>query len=146
MLYWLPPILWMSAMFFFSTDIFSAEETGSVLRSLIHSLLPFLGEEGFQSLHFLIRKSAHFTEYGILSLLLYRAFRNRSALGWQRRWASYSLLIVVISALADEYHQSFTRLRTPSIDDSLLDIAGGFTALFLLWVVRRKAKSDKSTY
>ncbi|MBO0723701.1 MAG: VanZ family protein, partial [Blastocatellia bacterium] len=62
----------------------------------------------------------------------------------QRRWAGYSLLIVAIYALADEYHQSFTQLRTPSIYDSLIDMAGGFTALFLLWVVRRKAKSDKS--
>jgi VanZ family protein len=129
----------MSAMFFFSTDNLSAEETGSVLRSILNLIMPFLSEEGFQSLHFLIRKTAHFTEYGILALLLYRAFRNRSATAWKRSWALSALLIVAIYALSDEYHQTFTSMRTGSIYDSLIDFAGGFTALFFLWMIKRKS-------
>jgi VanZ family protein len=129
----------MSAIFFFSTDNFSSEETGSVLRSILHSILPFLSEGGFQSLHFLIRKAGHFTEYAILALLLYRAFRYRSATHWKRSWAFSALLIVAIYALSDEYHQAFTAMRTASIYDSLIDIAGGFTALFFLWILERKS-------
>jgi VanZ family protein len=128
----------MSAMFFFSTDNFSAEETGSVLGSILHLIMPSLSGEGFQSLHFLIRKTAHFTEYGILALLLYRAFRYRSTTAWKRSWALSAFLIVAIYALSDEYHQTFTALRTGSIYDSLIDIAGGFTALFILWMIKRK--------
>jgi VanZ family protein len=129
----------MSAIFFFSTDNFSGEETGSVLRSILNLIMPFLGEEGFQWLHFLIRKTGHFTEYGILALLLYRAFRNRSATAWKRSWAFSALLIVAIYALSDEYHQTFTAMRTGSIYDSLIDIAGGFAALFFLWMMKRKS-------
>lgn len=143
MLYWLPPILWMSAIFFFSTDNFSSQQTGSILRSVLHSILPFLGEQGFQSLHYLIRKAGHFSEYGILALLLFRAFRCRSnrsqpsADAWKFSWAFSSLAVVAVYALSDEYHQSFTRMRTASIYDSLIDFTGGFTALFLLWIVKR---------
>jgi len=125
-------------MYFFSTDAFSAEETGTVFRGIIDKIFPFLSEEGFQSLHYFIRKAAHFTEYGILALLLYRAFRNRSETTWKRSWANYSFMLIVIYAFADEFHQRFTTARTSSVYDSLIDIAGGFTALFLLWVVRRK--------
>jgi VanZ family protein len=129
----------MSAIYFFSTDNFSGEETGMLLRSILASILPFLSEETFQSLHFLIRKAAHFSVYGILALLLFRAFRNRSAIGWKRSWASYSLLIVAVYALLDEYHQTLTEMRTGSIYDSLIDISGGVTVLFLIWMVRRKS-------
>jgi VanZ family protein len=128
----------MSAIYFFSTDNFSGEETATPLRTLLQSIFPFLTEGEFQSLHFIIRKAAHFTEYGILALLLFHAFRSGAATSWKRSWAIYSLLIIVVYALSDEYHQTFTETRVGSIYDSLTDIAGGFTALFLLWLVRRK--------
>jgi VanZ family protein len=41
----------------------------------------------------------------------------------------------VVYALIDEYHQSFVPSRTASVLDSLIDMAGGITALIL---VRRK--------
>jgi VanZ family protein len=128
----------MSAIYFFSTDKFSGEETATPLRTILYSIFPSLTEEQFQSLHFLIRKTGHFTEYAILALLLFHAFRGGSATSWKRSWAIYSFLIIVIYALSDEYHQTFTETRTGSIYDSLTDIAGGFTALFLLWLARRR--------
>jgi len=51
------------------------------------------------------------------------------------RWFLISLILVVTYALIDEYHQSFVPTRTPSIWDSLIDIAGGLTALL---IVRRR--------
>ncbi len=128
----------MSAIYFFSTDNFSGEDTGTVFRTILYSIFPSLTEGQFQSFHFIIRKTAHFTEYGILALLLFNAFRSGSATKWKRSWAVYSFLILVIYALSDEYHQTFTETRMGSIYDSLTDIAGGFTALFLLWLLRRK--------
>jgi len=48
---------------------------------------------------------------------------------------------VVVYAWIDEYHQSFVPSRTASIFDSLIDMAGGLTALLIV----RKRTSD-STY
>lgn len=136
--YWVPPLLWMVAIFYFSTDSFSGENTGSVFYTILHYFIPSLTLEEFQPLHFLIRKSAHFTEYGILAFLLFRAFCKGKPREWTWRSALYSWLILAGYALTDEFHQTFTNFRGGSIYDSLIDISGGTTALLLLWLIRKK--------
>ena len=127
--YFAPPLLWMAAMFFFSTDSFSATNTGSRLEWFL-SFLPFtLTANQLEWIHFLIRKGAHFTEYGLLALLWLRAFRSGNSQRWQWRWALWSFVVIAIWALLDEWHQSFTAQRTGSLYDSLLDMSGGLTAL-----------------
>jgi VanZ family protein len=130
--YFAPPLLWMAVMFYFSTDSFSATNTGSRLEWLL-SFLPFqLSASVIEWIHFLIRKAGHFTEYGLLALLWLRAFRSGNAARWQWRWALQAFIVIAVWALLDEWHQSFTVNRTGSIYDSLLDMSGGATAL-LLW-------------
>src|SRR5215213_5339809 len=92
--YWLPPILWMAAIFSFSTDTFSGENTGSLLYNVFHAIIPSLTPEQFRPIHFFVRKAAHFTEYGILAFLLFRAFRAGSIARWDWRWVIYSWSIV----------------------------------------------------
>ncbi len=138
--YWLPPIIWMAAIFSFSTDAFSGENTGSLFYKILHAIIPSLTPEQFQPIHFFIRKASHFTEYGILALTLFRAFRAGSSVRWNWRWAVYSLVTVAAYALLDEFHQTFTLTRGGSIYDSLLDISGGVTALLLLWGIRSRRK------
>jgi VanZ family protein len=41
------------------------------------------------------------------------------------------MLLVVIYALLDEFHQSFVPSRTASIYDSAIDVAGGLTVLLI---------------
>jgi VanZ family protein len=138
MFYWLPPLLWMAMIFYFSTDAFSGENTGSLLRRIISFFLPNLTAGQFGNIHFFIRKAAHFTEYAVLALLVFRAFRRGASRLWSLRWAAGSLAIVASYALIDEYHQTFTNHRVGSIYDSLTDISGGVTAMFVLWLTRRK--------
>lgn len=138
--YWLPPIIWMAAIFSFSTDAFSGENTGSLFYKIFHALIPSLTPEQFQPIHILIRKAAHFTEYGILALALFRAFRAGALVRWSWRWAVYSLVIVAAYALLDEFHQTFTLTRGGSIYDSLLDFSGGATALLMLWGIRKSRR------
>lgn len=139
LLYWLPPLIWMAAIFYFSTDSFSGENTGSLLYNIAHWFFPSLTVEQFRPYHFWIRKAAHFTEYGIMAMLLFRAFRSGNERPWQWRWAILSWLIIAGYALMDEYHQTLTTSRTGTIKDSFIDILGGTTALLVLWLMRRKA-------
>ncbi len=140
-LYWLPPILWLAAISFFSTDNFSGENTGTLLWSIFHSIFPSLTEEQFRPIHFLIRKAAHFTEYGILAFLLFRAFRSGMVKRWRWSSAISTFSIVVCYSLLDEYHQILTKTRVGSINDSLTDVAGGFTVLFVIWLLRESQES-----
>jgi VanZ family protein len=137
--YWLPPLLWMAGMFWWSTDTFAAERTGSLLWRTLSVLAPRVTDAQYALLHFFLRKSAHVTEYAILALLLLRAFRGGVAEAWHWRWATLSLLMIAVHALLDEYHQSFTQYRTGSVYDSVIDISGGLVALALLWLRRRRS-------
>ena len=69
---WWPALLWAGLIFFLSTDVFSAEHTGSIFYGLLHWAIPSLTLEQFEPIHYLIRKTAHFTEYFIFCGLLFQ--------------------------------------------------------------------------
>jgi VanZ family protein len=143
--HWLPPLLWMAAMFSFSTDAFSADHTGSRLLWFLHLVYPAITQYQYQWVHFLTRKAAHVAEYAILAWLWWRAFRADSKLRWQWRWAGQAFAIVAVWALLDEWHQTFTTSRTGSPYDSLLDMSGGLMALLVIWRVQKKHSRQQFT-
>ena len=102
-------------------------------------LFPNTSAETLATIHFITRKLAHFTEYAILGFLAARAFRTSPRPAISRRWFLICATLIVVYALMDEYHQSFVPSRTASIFDSLIDMAGGLTALL---VVRKKQSTD----
>jgi len=99
-------------------------------------MFPHTSPETLATIQFFTRKVAHFTEYAILGFLAARAFRTSPRPAIRNRWFLICATIVVVYALTDEYHQSFVPSRTASIFDSLLDMAGGLTALI---IVRQRA-------
>ena len=135
-----PLIVWMTLIFLFSTGGMSASNTSLIVRPLLLWLFPDITEERLNLAHFIVRKTAHFTEYAILALLAARAFITSSRVPLRRRWLVAALLLVVVYALADEYHQTFVPTRTGSIYDSFIDMSGGATALLLLTLWRRRKK------
>jgi VanZ family protein len=139
--YWAPPVLWMAAIFLFSTDLFSGSNTGGIFYRFFHLFIPSLTPDEFRPWNFLIRKLAHFTEYAILAMTLFRAFRFGSSQRWRWKWAASTLAVVAIYALLDEYHQTWTANRVGSIYDSMIDVSGGATALLLLWLRRRRDRA-----
>jgi VanZ family protein len=132
---------------FASTASFSASNTSRIIRPLLIWLFPNISEASLNEIHFLIRKTAHFTEYALLALLAVRAFHTsrRAALG--RVWWLVAFALVACVSLLDEYHQSFLPSRTGTIYDSLLDMTGGATALACaaLWLRRRRRESGATT-
>jgi VanZ family protein len=135
-----PLVLWLCLIFFASTGELSASNTSLIVRPLLLWLFPDISEARIALAHFLVRKAAHFTEYAILALLAARAFTGSFHDALRRRWFSVSLLLVIVYALLDEFHQSFVPSRTASIYDSLIDMAGGLTAL--LWYAKARRKSE----
>ena len=130
---WFPAIFWAGVIFFMSTDTFSADHTGAILQRVFSLVLPSLSEDTFNLIHHLIRKSAHFTEYFIFCLLLYRGLRG-SEKGWRWSWGLSALFIAAVYSALDEIHQAFVASRTASPYDSLLDTTGAFVAIILLFL------------
>ena len=138
--YWLPAVAWMAMVLGASTDTFSAKNTGEILHAVLAWIFGQINAVTFGLLHFLVRKSAHFTEYAILSALWFRALRVHLTSLWRVRWALIGLIVSLLVAILDEVHQSFVPSRTSDARDVLLDFCGALFAQLLIWyALRRKA-------
>jgi VanZ family protein len=134
-----PLLLWLVLIFFASSNEFSAENTSWIIRPLLLWLFPHATEAQLATAHFLTRKAGHFSEYAVLAFLAHRAFFSSAIEFVRDRWFQIGLLLIVVYALLDEFHQSFVPSRTPSIYDSLIDIAGGATVLLLFKLAGRRS-------
>ena len=131
---YLPLVVWLAFISFASSDSFNAANTSRIIGPLVLWLFPNTSPETLATIHFIIRKLAHFTEYAILGVLAARAFRTSP------RWFLISAVLIIVYALLDEYHQSFVPSRTASVFDSFIDMAGGISAL--IFISRRAAKTQ----
>ena len=130
---YLPLVLWMTFISIASTSEFSAENTSRIVRPLVLWLFPGTSEASLQIIHFAVRKAAHFTEYALMGFLAARALSTSSHELLRRRWIVLVLLLIVVYACLDEYHQSYVPSRTASIFDSLIDSAGGLAGLLVYY-------------
>lgn len=143
LLRWIPLLAWMAFISFASSDNFSATNTSRIIGPLVLWLFPRTSVETLEVIHLVIRKIAHFSEYGVLALLAARASLGSPHSFLRQGWFLVSLILVASYALIDEYHQSFVPSRTPSIYDSLIDVIGGSAVLLFLWArARRKHSSN----
>ena len=92
-------------------------------------------------IHHLFRKCCHLTEYAVLAWLLWRALRQpvkNDPRPWNWPEARLTLLIVMLYAGIDEFHQRFVPSRTSLVSDVFIDAAGGAVALLTLWLIGRR--------
>lgn len=128
-LYWLPAIIWMLVIFYFSSQ--PASESGALSMKIANLCKTILNKFSIQitltDLHFYIRKIAHFSIYFILSMLISFAFYKSKSKLIILKTISICLLI----ALFDEYNQLLTLGRYGSIKDVIIDFSGAFVGAFL---------------
>ncbi len=139
--YWLPVILWMCFIFWMSTETFSSGNTSSWVEEILLLLFPGIPLEQAELINFFLRRAGHVIEYFILGILLFRAFRGGSAAAWNWRWFGGALIVVVLWAAIDEFHQSLVPTRTASLVDVGIDTAGGILALFMIGLCHRYKKN-----
>jgi VanZ family protein len=133
----------MLIIFSFSTDSLSTRHTSRIIGPLLRWFNPDVTEKTIQRVQTAIRKSAHVTEYAILSMLLWRSFSHRlkkNSHAWSWRLAGWVLLVVAAYAATDEFHQSFVPSRMASPWDVLIDTVGAALGLLVLWIFGRWRK------
>jgi VanZ family protein len=119
---WLPVILWMAIIYIFSS--FDAAVVSS-----------------FDLVEFAIKKIIHLIEYGILWGLIFRALQVQTGRQSARTSAWLALLITIIYAAGDEFHQTFNPTRHGTFRDVIIDTAGAAIAYFLTFKIS-KPKHD----
>ena len=130
---WWPAIVWSTVIFSMSTDTFSSEHTAEIFEPIVRWLHPSVTAYGLDMVNHAMRKMAHFSEYFVFALLLYRGVRGNRP-GWRWTWGLSAWFIAVVYASLDEVHQAFVSSRTASPYDSLLDSFGALFALIVLWI------------
>lgn len=123
----------------------SSAESGRVL-ALLSGMLESVGIGiGWLTEH-LVRKTAHFCEYGVFGLLLMKNFcllRRRSP-GYRQtaaaRFCPLALAVLAVPFL-DETIQIFSEGRSPQISDVWLDMAGACCGLLAYAVFKRLRES-----
>ena len=143
---WIAAILWLIVIAIESTTYLSSHNTSRFLYPLLHFLFG-VNHARFEHLHFYLRKGGHVFGYGMLSILLFRAWRETlpamDGAKWTLRWAALAVFGTAVVASLDEWHQSYIPSRTGTPWDVLLDTCAGIAAQILVvayytWSRRRK--------
>jgi len=113
---WLPPVVLMGLIFFFSAQ-------------------PSL-DSGLGWIDTVARKLVHFGEYALLCFLWWRPLRTGMA---APRAALLALILSSLYAATDELHQSFVDGRHGTPVDWAIDTAGAATAAYIVGARRRVA-------
>jgi VanZ family protein len=131
---WLPTLFWLAMIACFSTDTFSSEHTGSILEKIVRAVYGHISPAHFRILHILVRKTAHFTVYGLLSWLAFYSWRTTlpRRVPWTFTWSILALLVTLVAGSADEVHQIFVPSRGPSPYDVMLDMMGAIFVQVLI--------------
>lgn len=130
---WFPVVTWCLVIFIFSS-------------------IPTLPTPKILWWDFILKKSAHVIEYGILYYLVFKAVKNTSEVLCPVPYGTGSLsftsevkkikiitfIFCLIYALSDEYHQSFV----PGRHAKLMDIGFDFLGMFFMcrWLKNRPHK------
>lgn len=134
--YWIASAVWAVVISTLSTDTFSSEHTSRFILPVLRWLFPHAGPDALEIMHAVIRKTAHLSEYFILSTLLFLAQRGDNR-WWKLRWAVWAIVMCAGYAALDEFHQSFVPSRTASPWDSLIDTTGASVAQAVIWMWHR---------
>jgi VanZ family protein len=136
--YWLPVIVWMILIFGASTGLGRSESTSRFVRPILVWLFPHISDHAIDQVHLVVRKTAHFMEYSILGVLLWRLVHLDPAWAACRsRQFLTALLLAALYASSDEFHQKFVPGREAAVRDVLIDTCGAGFGLAAVWAARR---------
>jgi VanZ family protein len=125
----------MSLIFGFSTDVGSSHRTSRIIGPVLRWLIPDISDEAVERVQMAARKGGHLTEYAILAGLAWRALRQPrkgDTRPWNTRHALAALLIAILFAATDEWHQSTVPTRHGQISDVILDALGATAGLAVI--------------
>ena len=144
---WILLLAWMAFIFYMSqqTGQVSSGQSGKIVL-LLSKIGIEISKDNISNITFIIRKSAHFTEYFILYILLFNVIKHYIH---TKKIIFYSIMGVIIYAASDEFHQYFIPGRSAEVMDVCIDTLGASIGLailfFTLKVVRKHCQKSKLT-
>ena len=143
-------ILWMVIIFMFSNEdaATSKKTSDTVALNTINTVSKVTGKkystkdkkDFIYNSRFIIRKTAHFTLYFILGILIYLTLKSY---GINSKIFVYSVLFCLIYAIFDEIHQIFSNGRTFKIIDIFIDTIASVISNYFIYLIYKKKGCKK---
>ncbi len=90
----------------------------------------------FGVMNFIFLKGGHLIGYALLGAAYLHGMSWQRTISRSRIWTA--AILAVLYAISDEWHQSFTPGRNPSLTDIFIDTAGGFLGIACLHYFRKR--------
>lgn len=138
-------VLWMALIFSFSSDnadVSTKKSDGLIIRVsevvLNKKLTKNEKNEITNKYIVLVRKSAHFTLYFILGILVFIFVKDFTIINY--KLVLISVGVVLLYSISDELHQLFVPGRSGEVFDVFIDTMGGFISCNILYLIFRRRK------
>lgn len=150
--HWIIVVLYLAMIYYFSSqDGTKSHKVSAGLLEHIKLLFVFIPEDIFEFFsgvdknhEYILRKMAHFTEYLILALIVFKALRV-SRVKVKRSFV-FTSVFCLLYAVSDEVHQFFVPGRAFAVTDILIDTSGAvfglIIAAFFNYIKKRRCNSE----
>ena len=143
-------LLWMAVIFCFSSK--NGDETSAQSGHIVNMITDTVNIDAsgsvYDTINFIVRKTAHFVEYAILGVLYMLTIVYCNKPDKNKIRVTIITALCCIYAISDEFHQSFSDGREPAVRDVIIDTLGGLfggaLCLFILYRIINKRKEVKS--
>lgn len=128
-------IIWMLIIFIMSS--FNSSDSSNQSNYIVNIISEIFNINNLNILNLIIRKTAHFTEYLILGILIYNCTLNYN------QNTITAVLICILYAFSDEIHQIFAPGRTFKFLDILIDSTGSILGILIYNYILKKINYKK---
>lgn len=138
---WIAVLIWMSIIFYLSAQDASDSSalSSGFTKKILEILEIFIRNLQTENLHHAVRKGAHFAAYLFLGVLVTHAMEETN-----KKTMILTMLICVLYAASDEFHQRFVPGRSGQLSDVLLDSSGSLTGILaylqLEYLIRKEKR------
>ena len=149
-------IIWMIMIFILSgmNSIESNSKTKSIVSKIIGevvekqedvSVIKEIDNENLDNANYIFRKIAHATVYLVLSFFVCNFFYQIKMRKFNNNYL-ISIIICLLYAILDEYHQTFIIGRNGNYLDILIDLVGAIIGSIVFYMVVKVIKNSKKTH
>ena len=128
-------VIWMTLIFIMSS--FNSTESSNQSNFIINIITNLFNINNLELLTLITRKTAHFTEYLILGMLV------SNMIYYYDKKAYIDIIICIIYAISDEIHQLFVPGRSYQTLDIIIDSIGSLVGIYLLILIKKRKKYNK---
>ena len=130
---WLAVVLWLALIFVLSAQpVYKSNGLSKGISEEMVKIIEKISPDrhiNIDRFNHYLRKIAHFLSYMVLAILMMNVLRLMRVSGGKK--IAIALVVCILFAISDEFHQLFVPGRGSQVKDVLIDTAGAIVGIFV---------------